>query len=148
VRAIRRYWREVVAEAGAREEEPVTRPLVQRVRPSRLSPHRLRRELPANTVRRWYAEALLLLESKGMVKPASSTPGEFLPVISKVYPECASGLNALTRAYENVRYGNRDVDPGTLDTLSIHHAMVMETIRKKARAEDDPGQTGQGDLRG
>ena len=91
---------------------------------------RRRRELPEDTVRRWYAEALLALEARGVSRPPDRTPGEFLREAEAAFPSCAGSLAALTRAYEDVRYGSRVVDPGGLEVLEAHRAAVLTGVRE------------------
>ncbi|HJS27866.1 MAG TPA: DUF4129 domain-containing protein, partial [Actinomycetota bacterium] len=81
------------ATASALDEEPV------QVLP------RLRRELPADTVRRWYAETLGALRNREVAKEAWQTPAEFVPAVAAAFPACAAPFAELTRAYEDVRYG-------------------------------------------
>ena len=74
LRAIRRQWKLLQPEEPGREREP--EPQVNYV--PKLRRHRtprIRRELPVDTIRRWYAEALLALERLGLPKPPSRTPG-------------------------------------------------------------------------
>jgi hypothetical protein len=66
---------------------------------------RLRRELPADKVRRWYAETLGTLRSREVLKEAWQTPAEFVPTVAEAFPACAAPFAELTRAYEDVRYG-------------------------------------------
>lgn len=66
---------------------------------------RLRRELPADRVRRWYAETLEILRNREVVKEAWQTPAEFVPRVATAFPACAAPFAELTRAYEDVRYG-------------------------------------------
>jgi hypothetical protein len=76
-----------------------------------------RHELPADTVRRWYAELLLSLRDLGLIKPNEQTPAEFLTAASAAYPECRDEMEELTRAYEGVRYGNATLSPSALAAL-------------------------------
>lgn len=85
-----------------------------------------RYELPADTVRRWYAELLLALRDLGLAKPDGATPAEFLAVAAAAYPQCSAGMEALTRAYEDVRYGNA--------TLSRPALAALRTSRDRAAA--------------
>lgn len=66
---------------------------------------RLRRELPADRVRRWYAETLEILRNREVVKETWQTPAEFVPRVATAFPACAAPFAELTRAYEDVRYG-------------------------------------------
>src|SRR5207247_6124087 len=71
---------------------------------TRLHRPRAKRELPADLVRRWYAEALLLLERRGLAKPAAVTPSEYLGDVARAFPATRAQFESLTRAYEDVRY--------------------------------------------
>jgi Domain of unknown function (DUF4129) len=93
---------------------------------------RRRRELPEDTVRRWYAETLIELERKGISKLPWRTPGEFLEEANEAFPGAAGSFTALTRAYEDVRYGRRAMSPERLDRLEAHRAMVLGTLREGA----------------
>jgi hypothetical protein len=91
---------------------------------------RPRRELPADTVRRWYAEALLALEGLGLAKGPSRTPGEFLRDVTGAFPECAAGFTALTRAYEDVRYGSMRFDANRLESLEANRQLAMTALSR------------------
>lgn len=117
------------------KEAPRATPLQPR---SRFRPSRgLRRELPADTIRRWYAEALLLLEAKGLPRPPEATPDEFLEQVSTAFPECRHGFHELTRGYERVRYGNVTFGREELQALEPRRAHVMETLQRARRLEED-----------
>jgi len=136
---IRRRWR-LLTEGGGprpREQIPERRPMPSRRMRDRIP--RLRRELPADTVRRWYAEALLVLERLGLAKPPARTPGEYLRDVNRAFPECASGFTALTRAYEDVRYGSVRIKAESLGRLDVERALAMAAL-SRARRIDDPDQ--------
>jgi hypothetical protein len=130
VRTIRHRWKELEPPSEAHPEPPPSEagrlPAFSRERLA----SRLRRELPADTVRRWYAEALLLLERKGLTKPPSGTPGEYLREVTTAFPESGVGFTALTRAYEDVRYGSLALDRASLDRLDVHRTMAMEALKR------------------
>ncbi|HEX9234763.1 MAG TPA: DUF4129 domain-containing protein [Actinomycetota bacterium] len=110
-------------------EPPVlARPLA---RPARIRlPRPPRRELPADTVRRWYAEALLLLERKGLARPAGATPDEFLQEVSAAFPPCRHGFHEMTRAYERVRYGAMPLGAEDVKRLEPRRAHVVEVLQR------------------
>jgi hypothetical protein len=115
---------------GGREEPPAPRPEPVG-RPVKLPRRRaLRRELPAETVRRWYAEALVVLERKGLPRPPGVTPDEYLRLVGEAFPDCRHGFHELTRAYERVRYGSRPLSPRDLATLEPRRGHVMETLQR------------------
>ena len=92
---------------------------------------RRRRELPQDTVRRWYAEILLEMERTGSPRTPWQTPGEYLAATGDSLPASAGSFTALTRAYEDVRYGRRPVAPADLDRLEAHRGMVLQELREK-----------------
>jgi len=67
------------------------------IRPSRL--------LAAARIRRVYASLMTLCARMGAPRAASLTPNEFLPKAGELFPGSAPDLEAITRAYIKVRYG-------------------------------------------
>ncbi|MCA1726202.1 MAG: DUF4129 domain-containing protein [Actinobacteria bacterium] len=92
----------------------------------------LRRRVPADQVRRWYAEALLELERLRVRRRASATPGEFGAEVSALFPAAGPPFGALTAAYERVRYGALSVDPGSLRALRDERERLRGTLRSLA----------------
>ncbi len=133
VRTIRTRWRRLEGgqpEDELAEAEPISPPGRRR------RARRVRRELPADTVRRWYAEALLALERLGLPKAPSWTPGEYLGEVTVAFPECAPGFTALTRAYEDVRYGSLRLDRDTLGRLEANRQRAMSALSRATRREE------------
>jgi hypothetical protein len=131
-RAIRRY-RELAGLARGPGVRPEPESTTDRMDPRpglRRRPARRRGELPADSVRRWYVEALLTMERLGLPKPAARTPGEYLRTVSSAFPECAGGFTALTRAYEDVRYGGETLPIATLDRLDASRRTMMAALRR------------------
>lgn len=91
---------------------------------------RLRRSLPADRVRRWYAQALLALERHGLPKAPSLTPAEFAREVAQTLPELGQHLDPLTRAYEDVRYGSLRTDDETIRELRAHHRALLARLRR------------------
>jgi hypothetical protein len=140
-RAIRRHFQLLDRRAAEPGEPSVpSGPLGPRGRRPR--GRRTRREMPADTVRRWYAEALLMLARRGMTKPPSRTPGEYLSDVRAAYPECAADFGALTRAYERVRYGSRMFEGEALNRLEAQRNALMGTLHRASKFE--PAHTGTG----
>jgi len=103
-----------------------------------------RHEAPADRVRRWYGEVLTALARRGVVMDPAMTPAEFAPDVAEAYPESAEGFDALTRAYEDVRYGSAHLDRATLRTLDVYRRSIRATRRgraPKARAAPPPDPT-------
>lgn len=91
---------------------------------------RLRREMPADAVRRMYAEALLTLRARDLPKDPSLTPAEYSPIVAGAFPACAEGFRRLTRAYQDVRYGNRRPERDALRRLETDRGRLLSALRK------------------
>ncbi len=91
-----------------------------------------RRGLPSETVRRWYAEALLALRARGIAQEPSLTPAELLPQVVEAFPDVASGFGRLTRMYEDVRYGNRRPSGDVVHAVEPEIRRVLATFRRPA----------------
>ena len=89
---------------------------------------RLRRELPADAVRRWYAETLLALRRLDVVREPWQTPTEFAPVVAEAVPACANEFERLTHAYEDVRYGSLRLDPTAIGRLEAGQQRIRSAI--------------------
>lgn len=89
---------------------------------------RFRREPPADTVRRWYAETLWALRRKDVVREPWQTPAEFAPVVATALPACAREFAELTHAYEDVRYGSLRVDAEALVRLEASHKRIIGAL--------------------
>jgi hypothetical protein len=89
---------------------------------------RFRREPPADTVRRWYAEALWALRRREVVREPWQTPAEFAPVVAQAVPACADAFEELTRAYEDVRYGSLRFDDASLGRLRTGQERIMSAL--------------------
>ena len=72
------------------------------------------------------------------------TPAEFAPEVATAYPESAEGFEALTRAYEDVRYGSAHLDDATLRELDAYRRSILAALRRRApsaRAAPPPDPT-------
>jgi hypothetical protein len=136
VRMIHRRWPRAVprkrAASDGSQSLAVEPPDGRGLRARRSRPHR---EMPADTVRRWYAEALLALERRGLTKPPAATPAEFLNDVERAIPGCRTQFMALTRAYEDVRYGSLGVERSVMQGLEEGRTTLMETLRRMSRAD-------------
>jgi hypothetical protein len=89
---------------------------------------RFRREPPADTVRRSYAEAVWALRRREVVREPWQTPAEFAPVVAQAVPACADSFEELTRAYEDVRYGSLRLDDAALGRLRTGQERIMAAL--------------------
>jgi Domain of unknown function (DUF4129) len=136
LRAFRSRWAESELRGRRAGPEP---PRMLRLGPFARLPgaRRLRRELPEDAVRRWYAETLEELEGKRLVRPPARTPAEFEDVVAGEFPECADGMSTLTRAYEEVRYGSRRLGRSDLAELDAERRALLRTIAQLEPLEPD-----------
>ena len=121
--------RRATAGASGEEEPAERRDLAPPARPRRRV-RAGRRELPENVVRRWYAEALIALEGLGVPRAPWATPAEYLDAAAAAYPAVGSDLGALTRAYEDVRYGGRGIDRDGLRRLQPLVETLMAVLSR------------------
>ena len=132
-RALRRLRAPELTTSTQTERAPAVRaPLPDEVVPPR---GLRRRALPADRVRRWYAEALLALEGLELRKDPSLTPAEFAREVARTLPELREHLEPLTRAYEDVRYGSLRVDDVTIHELRAHQRALLAALRRPGRGE-------------
>ncbi|MGZ8607634.1 MAG: DUF4129 domain-containing protein [Actinomycetota bacterium] len=94
------------------------------------APRSARREPPADRVRRWYGEVLSGLARRGVDKDRAMTPAEFAPEVAEAYPESAVDFDALTRAYEDVRYGSAHLDRAALRELDARRRRIIAALRR------------------
>jgi uncharacterized protein DUF4129 len=128
IRAIRHFRPPEGAEPepkipGTQSEAALRTPLAAPAR------SRLRRELPADAVRRWYAETLLSLRRLEVVREPWQTPTEFAPVVAEAVPGCADEFARLTHAYEDVRYGSLRLGRAELRALEDDRRRIAQTLR-------------------
>jgi hypothetical protein len=97
---------------------------------------RMRRRLPHDHVRRRYAELLVLLGRAGLGKDPGQTPGEYLEVVGAVFPASRADLETITRAYELVRYAERQpVDPRAR-AIDAAARRIRQELRRHRAAPD------------
>jgi hypothetical protein len=128
---IRRLRAPLVAPRGAvRETTSVTAlPLEEE---ERVPTRRWRRsELPADTVRRWYAEVLLALDRGPLAKHPSATPRELAVDVGRAIPSVAPAIDALTHAYEEVRYGRLTLADDELAHLGDGQDLLLRTLASR-----------------
>jgi len=126
-RAIRRFRPPAGAEPESRAVGTQAEAPLSDVEPLPPRP-RFRREPPADTVRRWYAEALWALRRREIAREPWQTPTEFAPVVAGAVPACADAFAELTRAYEDVRYGSLRIDDAEIGRLEAGQRRIMAAI--------------------
>jgi hypothetical protein len=129
-RVLRRWLAKPEAEGPPARERPV--PVETAAAPDRLEPPsrwRFRAELPADAVRRVYAEVLLDLRERRLVKDPWLTPAEFVPVVAAAFPGAEPDLRALTAAYQDVRYGSRRLGRGDVRDLEARQRRLRSAFR-------------------
>jgi hypothetical protein len=88
-----------------------------------------RRELPADTVRRLYAEVLLALREQDLPKDPALTPAEFVPEVVSAFPAGHDDFGSLTRAYEDVRYGSLRLHRDRVRGLEARQRHLLDVVR-------------------
>ncbi|HEY7755256.1 MAG TPA: DUF4129 domain-containing protein, partial [Actinomycetota bacterium] len=88
-----------------------------------------RRELPADTVRRLYAEVLLALREQDLPKDPALTPAEFVPEVGSAFPAGHDDFGSLTRAYEDVRYGSLRLHRDRVRGLEARQRHLLDVVR-------------------
>lgn len=132
--ALYRLLHRVRAEPTPRPDRPPPRapapPSVPVAASDRVSRPWFRRELPSDAVRRMYAEVLLDLRARQVVKEPSLTPAEFVPIVSAEFPSSGDDFRVLTRSYEHVRYGSIRPNRDTLGDLERRHRRLRARFAK------------------
>ena len=130
IRFMRRLTPESLESDRAAWPSPATVTSGTPAEPPVLAPRIARREPPADRVRRWYGEVLSGLARRGLDKDPAATPAEFAPGVAAAYPESAADFYALTRAYEDVRYGSAHLDRATLRDLDARRRRIISVLRR------------------
>jgi hypothetical protein len=139
-RVLRRWLSKPEPERPAARERPV--PVETGAAPDRLEPPsrwRFRPELPADAVRRLYAEVLLDLRERRVVKDPWLTPAEFVPVVATAFPGAEDDLRALTAAYQDVRYGSRRLGRGDVRALEARQRRLRSALRPSRNGVGEDG---------
>jgi hypothetical protein len=82
----------------------------------------------------------MVLEGRGLVKAPSRTPGEFAPEVARAFPDSAHSFEALTRAYEQVRYGSVTIEGGQLARLADQRSWALDVFRREERKDQSHDQ--------
>jgi len=79
----------------------------------------------AQRVRQIYAALLDLSAALDCPRPSFATPWEFLPALSGAFPGCDADLQAITRMYVRVRYGQYPEDPHEIQAVEAAWARLQ-----------------------
>ncbi|MDR7554921.1 MAG: DUF4129 domain-containing protein [Armatimonadota bacterium] len=93
----------------------------------------------AGTIRRIYRDVLAWGASLGAPRPAWATPREYAPRLGGRCPQAGSEIEALTWAYERVRYGRWRPAPGDVQAALTAWRRVR-MLGGAPRAARDPGR--------
>jgi hypothetical protein len=128
--AQRRMEAEEQGELDAHRESGLLQKLAERLIPNGWN-LRLRKPgqiLAAARIRQIYRQLTALARKRGIERPPSITPLEFIPQLAQIFPTDQPGLELITAAYLRVRYGEY---PETLrEVENVQRA--WDTIRKRA----------------
>lgn len=92
---------------------------------------RVEYELPAEAVRRIYVRLLSLSRARGHPRPENRTPLEFLPEIEAVFPEADAEVGKITRAYLDVRYGEKVEKPDVVAAVEQDFQRILDRYAEK-----------------
>jgi hypothetical protein len=92
---------------------------------------RFRRELPADAVRRSYAQVLIALRERHLPKEPALTPGEYAAEVAEAIPRGAEDFRALTRAYEDVRYGSRRLGRADVSRIDASRRRLLGLLGRQ-----------------
>jgi hypothetical protein len=79
-------------------------------------------------------------EAIGYPRPTATTPLEFLPELSRIFPESAADLQDITRAYLKVRYG--EVPETQAEVDDIETAWKRVEVQAQAMLKQNPRRGG------
>jgi len=81
-------------------------------------------------IRKIYAHLMKLCLDLGLPRPEAQTPLEFLPAMQRLFPDNRHDLEAITRAYLLVRYGELPESEQELSEVEAAWAQVAEAGRR------------------
>ncbi len=87
----------------------------------------------AARIRRIYAELINQSARLGSPRPASFTPLEFLPLLTKQFPGSPNDLELITQAYIRIRYGELPEFRQQLDDVEAAWLRLQDEFRKKSK---------------
>ena len=95
---------------------------------------RLRRAgyLSAESIRRIYAALVTRAGDAGLPSAVHETPYEYLPRLQRAWPKQAADIRAITDAYVEVHYGEREFGAAEVNRLRAVWREIEQTIKRKA----------------
>jgi Domain of unknown function (DUF4129) len=88
--------------------------------------------LSAESIRRIYAALVARASEAGLPRATTETPYEYLPRLQRAWPEQADQVRAITDAYVEVHYGEREFGGAEVDRLRAVWQQVEQRIKRKA----------------
>ncbi len=107
---------------------------------SMLGLRQIQRRLAAARVRRIYAQLLKLSARLDSPRRSSHTPLEFLPSLRGLFPDLMVELDAITKAYLHVRYGELPETANEVDQVERAWKLIQAEGQTKLREKRVVGQ--------
>jgi hypothetical protein len=85
----------------------------------------------AESIRRIYAALVARASEAGLPRAAAETPYEYLPRLQRSWPQRADDVRAITDAYVEVHYGEREFGAAEVDRLRAVWRQVEPIIKRK-----------------
>ena len=101
-----------------------------------------RGRVPAEVVRRWYAEVLAAFVRLRLPRHPARTPAEFALDVAGAYPAAAPAFAELTAAYERVRYGSLSEDAASLKRLRDARGRLLRDLRSAEPVPEPEAEPG------
>ncbi len=118
-----RYERELLSQAERRAQRAGT--------PRKKTPRRRVGPLGAESIRRIYAALVARASEAGLPRAAAETPYEYLPRLERTWPDQAADLRAITNAYVDVHYGEREFAAKEVDGLRAMWQSLAKILKRK-----------------
>jgi hypothetical protein len=88
--------------------------------------------IAAESIRRIYAALVARAGEAGLPRAVAETPYEYLPRLVHTWPEQAADLHAITDAYVDVHYAEREFPAAEVNRLRELWKRIEATIKRKA----------------
>lgn len=95
-------------------------------------PRRRAGSIAAESIRRIYAALVARASEAGLPRAIAETPYEYLPRLERAWPDQSADLNAITDAYVDVHYGEREFGAAEVNRLRELWRRVEATIKREA----------------